>query len=331
MEKKTIISVVVVNILIGFIALLINFEEAKIESFFSILNSNQVRIYNQAGLTIKQMESIKAIEGVDQATFNNHDIFPTYSLSFDDDNKLVDVFGKTLETDNKYQQQLEFLAGSYLTAENQVIITESLANLLIENKVATSFENLIGVDLVENREIVGIYPDEITTSIEVSKADYPQVVGREYQVKLYFECENSFMTFNQGVEYDKQFAIDTYNMDYVAYKAGNLDKVKYNDDDSYSLNYKKSVANGAVGLIDPNTTEYGDIFNQYGIINVDGDREQVVTELTTLLPEAAIVTADTKAKEVVTEHAGWRNFILLAISLEILIVVPACYYGRKQQ
>lgn len=331
MQKKTIISVVVVNILIGFIALLINFEEAKIESFFSILNSNQIRIYNQAGLTIKQMESIKAIEGVDQATFNNHDIFPTYSLSFDDDNKLVDVFGKTLETDNKYQQQLEFLAGSYLTAENQVIITESLANLLIENKVATSFENLIGVDLVENREIVGIYPDEITTSIEVSKADYPQVVGREYQVQLYFECENSFMTFNQGVEYDKQFAIDTYNMEYVAYKAGNLDKVKYNDDDSYSLNYKKSVANGAVGLIDPNTTEYGDIFNQYATINVDGDREQVVTELTTLLPEAAIVTADTKAKEVVSEHAGWRNFILLAIGLELLIVVPACYYGRKQQ
>lgn len=333
MQKKVILSIITINVLIGSMFLVIMQKEAEAESFFNFLNSNQVRVYNPPGFKLDEMENVKKMDGVEKATFINREIFPSYYMSIDSGLKSLSIMGITIESDNKYQQELDYLAGSYLTDKNQVIIDKSLADELITGGFASSYENLIGEYIGDNQEIVGVYPNSIFYDLDNGyNWDSTKIVNDKYVAEQSLNFENSFMTFNTGEMYNKDQQISQYNDELVYFEEENSNKVVYKDDGyNYVVDYDKSVANGMEGLVDPDSDEYGDTFNQYLTINVDGEREQVVSNLKSLFPRAAVVTASTKVSEINNNRSEQINVVLMAVGLELIILVPVCYYGRRRK
>lgn len=333
MQKKVILSIITINVLIGSMFLLIMQKEAEAESFFNILNSNQVRVYNPPGFKLDEMENVKKMDGVEKATFTNREIFPSYYMYIDSGLKSLSIMGIMIESDNKYQQELDYLAGSYLTDKNQVIIDKSLADELITGGFASSYENLIGEYIGDKQEIVGVYPNSISYDLDTGyNWDSTKIVNGKYVAEKSMNFENSFMTFNTGEMYYKDQQISQYNDELVFFEYENSNKVVYKEDGyDYVVDYDKSVANGLEGLVDPDSDEYGDTFNQYLTINVDGDLEQVVSNLKSTFPRAAVVTASTKVSEINNNRSEQINVVLMAVGLELIILVPVCYYGRRRK
>lgn len=333
MQKKVIISVVTINLFIILMAFILMSDENKIESQMNNLNDNQIRIYNKVGITLDQMKTIKNIDGVETANFNNRNIFPTYTIT-KENNSMVSVTGMTIESDNEYQKNLDYIAGSYLTEKYQVVITKSLADELIAGGTAKDYNSLIGKEMVKGLKIVGVYPDPNYAQNKTEQ--YLEQIDRvddKYIVPTETYFTNSFMMFNAGHEYNQQDTINEYNNDVAyAYEAKTNDYDTYvKSDDGYDVDYNKSIANGAKNLIDPATSQYGKTFNQFATINTGDDRDAVVSSLKTIFPDAAIITADTKLGDISNTKLTWLRFIMYAISLELLILVPTIKNGKKQK
>lgn len=351
MQKKVIISIIAVNVFIALMAFMLIDYSNRIESQFGMLNDNQIRMYNKGGFTTDEMEAVKLLDGVKAVTFNNRNIFPTYSIS-DSNGSLLNVSGITLEENNRYQKNLDYLAGSYLTDLYQVVITQSLADRLIANGIADDYEQLIGKEMVKGLKIVGVVADLPITETRVVDQYYTYEQGSSEAIDSYnIELYNSFLLFNAGREYDQTTELNKYNLDiYYDYQGKNRaesekivdnynDSDPSNDGDSYSpiVNYEESVANGATSLIDPNSTAYGKTFNQFASIDTSGDRDQVATELSSIFPDAQIVTSDTTHKDISDQLIGdltnttitWIKFVIIAVGLELLILVPTLKNGKK--
>lgn len=333
MQKKIILSLITINLFVLAMAYVVVNYSSEVTSQFSTLNENQIRIYNPRGFTIEEMKAVKLLDGVTDVTFDNRNIFPYYNLYFDNGSSL-EISGISLEEDNQYQKSIDYLAGSYLTSKYQVIVTQSLADVLIENGFADDYQNLIGVDMVKGLEIVGVYRDLPSTKEWSNNRRYEQNADKTSFIKIQdITVTNGFMLFNRGAENDMTSQIINYNLD-VAYKYENKtkdwnryiyyfnDSDESNDEDIYQVNYEESVANGAKGLIDPETTAYGKVFNDYAFINTSDNRDTVVNQLAQIFPEAAIATSDTTFSSVQNPTFGWIKFILAVIMLESFIFIP---------
>lgn len=333
MQKKVIISVVAINVFIMLTVFVLMSDKDKIENQMNNLNDNQIRIYNEIGITLDQMEAIKNVDGVKNVTFNNRNIFPSYAITAEN-NSLVSITGMTIESDNEYQKKLDYIAGSYLTAKYQVVITKSLADELISEGIGSDYKSLIGKDLVNGLKIVGVYPDPNYAQIESTQyMEDTELVDNKYVVPTRKSFTNSFMLFNAGAPYDQLGPINIHN-DRIAYKyeADTQDYDTYVfDEERYDIDYKKSIANGAKNLIDPKTTEYGKTFNQFATINTGENRDAVVSSLKSILPDAAIVTSDTKLGDMINTKSMWLRVGLYAILLELLIIIPTIKNGKKRR
>lgn len=340
MQKKIILSLITINLFVLAMAYVIVNYSSEVTSQFSTLNQNQIRIYNPRGFTIEEMEAVKLLDNVTDVTFDNRNIFPHYILDFDNGSSL-EISGISIEEDNQYQKSVDYLAGSYLTSKYQVIITQSLADVLIETGLADDYQHLIGMDMVNGLEIVGVYPDMPSTKERSYNRIYEQTDDITGFIKRQdVSITNGFMLFNRGAENNKAAQIIDYNLN-VAYKyeAQNKDWDRYiynyndtdesNDEAEYQINYEESVANGAEGLIDPATTAYGKVFNDYAFINTDDNRDGVVEQLGQIFPEAAIVTSDTTFSSIQNPAYEWIKFGLVVIVLELFIFVPMFKNSKK--
>lgn len=335
MQKKVLISLIIVNLFVlALVVMVVNYQQA-INSQFDILNDNQIRIYNRDGFTTAEMKELEQSAGVDEVVFDNRNIFPQYSIDFPNNNYLS-VTGTSLEEDNQYQQQLDYLAGTYLTDVYQTIISQSLADYLIANTSATDYQQLIGSELVNGLEIVGVYPDLQTTEVLTSEQTWaPNQDGTGFSQQGKTWIENGFMLFNRGQAPEFDQAIASYNMQVAneydidgRYVYNYNDSDKTNDNDSPYVNYEQSVANGAEHLIDPETKAYGPKFNNFGFINAS-DRDQVVATLSAEFPEAAIVTNDTKITDFQSQSTSIIIFLSVVLIFELFIFVPIFKYSKK--
>lgn len=326
MQKKIILNIIVVNLFIAIMAWVGIDYSNRVSSEFATLNDNQIRVFNYKGFTLEQMKAIDLIDGVSQSIFDNRNIFPYYSIDVNED--MINARGISIEEDNQFQKQLEYIAGSYITDEYQVVITQSLADALIAGQIADDYQQLIDEELVTGLEIVGVTPDLKSTVAYNYTSNITEGDDRDspYTVRTHTNLSNGFLIFNRGKETEMEQEILNYN-DWVHMNSyGTDEEYKYvtardSEGNSYT-DYHASIENGASGLIDPETTEYGDVFNQFAFINVDGDRQQVVSQLQNLLPDAAIVTSDTKLNDFENTKLVWIPFIIVAIILEIFIFYP---------
>lgn len=330
MQKKIIISFIAVNMFILVFALLrIDFGQTVTTSL-SRLDDNQIRVYNKYGFTLEQMKQIEMMDGIDQVTFDNRNIFPRFEIELE--SILVNARGISIDEGNKTIRDLDYIAGTFPTEEYQVIVAQSLADVLVEGFELSNLDQLIGHEFVKGLTIVGVYEDTKDTTVEVVGEGYtPQDDGSFTKTRTY-TFENSFMLFNRGREIDKDYIVQQINEDISNqyYFNGQTDIVvsnfddsdSSNDDEEYFINYEESVANGAKGLIDPETKEYGDTINQYAFITVEDNRDQVVTELEEQYPDAGIVTSDSKYSDAVNSTQNWIKFIGAAVVLELLIFIP---------
>lgn len=332
MQKKVIISIVTVNVFLALMAFVLISDGNKIENQMNNLNDNQIRMYNKAGFTLEEMKAVKKLDGVDTATFNNRNIFPTYNF-LTENNSQITITGMTIEPDNEYQKNIDYIAGSYLTGKYQVVITKSLADELIAEGTAKDYNSLIGKDMVNGLKIVGVYPDPNYSQVAVNYVKDNRLVVSDYVEPYAKRFTNSFMLFNAGFTYKQQDAINEYN-NTVAYayenKTDDYDTYVHSDE-YYEVDYKKSIANGAKNLIDPNTSQYGKTFNQFVTLNTGDDRDAVVSSLKSIFPDAAVITADTKLGDIVDTKLTWLRFIMFAIPLELLILMPTIKNGKKRK
>lgn len=336
MKKKIILSLVIVNLLVAVTAFVGIRYSYYISGQTNFLNDNQIRMYNSKGFTLEQMSALEQMNGVDKAIFDNRNIKPSFTL--ESENGVISISGDSIEEDNQAQKDLDFIAGTYLTDIYQVIITQTLADVLIEQGLASDYQDLIGKDMVKGLEIVGVYPDnKISNFRYINYHVLPPTEGEtEYVESGDKEIDHGFMMFNRGKEYESELLIRDYNNNLAYnYEQKNYDKninspyvFTYNDSDPANddgptmVNYEESVANGAEGLIDPETKAYGDEFNQYGFITTSGDRDSLVAEISDFYPDAAIVTSDTKLNDIQGKTFAWIKFITFAIILEMFIFIP---------
>lgn len=326
MQKKLLISIVAVNLFIlSVIVLRMNYTSIYSEQL-ATLNQNQIRFYNETGLTETVMDAIEKSEGISQVEFDNQNLLPTYQIEGDDYG--IIVTGVSLEEDNVYQQQLDYIAGSYLTKPYQVVISQSLGDVLVTVQNLSDYQQLIGSDLVTGLEIVGVYKDtpSVVTEHQSTFYDFDQESDK-YIKNNNYNITNSFFLFNRGEEVSKDQVIYTYNQnvlhDYQRQEDFNTIVTNEEEDGSVSIDYEQSVENGAIGLIDPQTTDYGPNFNQYGFVETTaGNRDNVVSELQKLLPEAVIQTSDTVYSDVTDSSNSWFKIIITSVLLELLIFVP---------
>lgn len=340
MQKKVVISIIVVNIFVLAVIAMVMSYGNKIDSQYSVLNDDQIRIYNPRGFTIEEMKAVKLLDDTSEVIFDNRNIFPTYYLEFDYGSRLT-AKGISIEEDNLYQQKIDYLAGSYLTAKYQVIISQSIADILITNGYAKDYDGLIGTDFVEGLEIVGVYPNFDSTEKRVfQKQIIPSDTESGYREVVEERVENGFMLFNRGSENKMADEIMQYNInvafdyedetrDYERYIYNYNDSIESNDEAIYQVNYKESVANGAEGLIDPQTKVYGKKFNDYAFINTKQNRDQVVAKLAELFPEAVIITNDSKLFDAINQTRAILWFVMWLLIFEGFIFVPMNKNGKK--
>lgn len=344
MQKKVIISIITINLFIVIIGLTISTQINKAEGVLSILNPNQIRVYNQKGITTDQMSKIEKLEGIETVDFINREIFQ-YTYTYISSRAVADeqsggeersTTGLTIEKDNVFQQKLNYLAGSYLTGKGQMIIDQQFADVLKAAYGLENYDQLIG-HKVEKKEIVGVYSKQsiadVTTTCDYT---YMNVDNSRYIPRCFININNGFLTFDLGEKKEQKYEINQANT-MIAYnyeqETRDFDYFIYTGDEygNEVVDYYTSNKRGVdEGIVDPESKEYGPTFNQYATINTGENREQVVSELKTLLPEAAIVTADTKISDIQNNTSSIIQFILIAISLELLIVVPTIRNGKKK-
>lgn len=338
MRKIVIFSIVLINILVLTIASVSIKYQANINSSLSRLNDNQIRVYNPGGFKQSEMDQTSEIEGIEDVYFDNRNLFPTFII--EEGYTKFDARGISIEEDNVYQQNLNYIAGDELTDEYQVIITQSLADHLIALRGLVDYQSLIGTEFVKGLTIVGVYPDSDDFYMSEGDLSY-QVDGNTIvsnKVNHYF---NSFMLFNDGAELDFTKAINQYNLKVQSnYEDNNkyeivvnnyTDQDPSNDDDTLTVNYEESIENGAEGLIDPESDEYGQTFNQYAFINTEEtNRDIVVEQLYNMYPDAVIQTNDTKYSDIKNTGLFYVTFILIAVILEALILVPIIKNGKQR-
>ncbi len=337
MQKKIILSLIAVNLyVLVFAGLRIDYGQ-QVTANVSRLDDNQIRMYNKLGFTLEQMEQLEKVDGIDQIVFDNRNIFPRFEIEFD--TALVSARGISIEEDNKAIRDLDYVAGTFPTEEYQVIVAQSLADILLEGFELDDIDKLIGHEFVKGLTIVGVYKDTKDTSIEEFDTSFIQEEDKSFKEVKNYNLQNSFMFFNRGTEISKDEIIRSINTDVMwDYESNGQydiivdtlnDNDPNNDQEPFSVNYEESVANGAKGLIDPETKVYGDTINQYAFINTSNDRDKVVTSLQKQFPDAAIITSDTKYNDIINTIPNWFKFILAAIVLELLIFVPAIRKGKN--
>lgn len=338
MKRIVIFSIVLVNVLVLIIASVSIKYQVNINSSLSRLNDNQIRVYNPSGFKQSEMEQAHQVEGIEDIYFDNRNLFPTFLI--EEGNTKFDARGISIEEDNLYQQNLNYIAGGKLTDEYQVIIAKSLADKLVALRGLNDYQSLIGTEFVKGLTIVGVYPDtkdfnerEETLQYRVDKDTIVPIKSSSFI--------NSFMLFNRGAELDSTTAINHYNLmiqssyednDQYGIVVNNYtDQDPSNDDATLTVNYEESMENGAEGLIDPKSEEYGQTFNQYAFINTDeADRDNVVEQLYSMYPDAIILTSDTKYSDIKNTELFYIIFILIAVTLESLILIPIIKNGKQR-
>lgn len=338
MKRIVIFSIVLVNVLVLIIASVSIKYQVNINSSLSRLNDNQIRVYNPSGFKQSEMEQAHQVEGIEDIYFDNRNLFPTFLI--EEGNTKFDARGISIEEDNLYQQNLNYIAGGKLTDEYQVIIAKSLADKLVALRGLNDYQSLIGTEFVKGLTIVGVYPDtkdfnerEETLQYRVDKDTIVPIKSSSFI--------NSFMLFNRGAELDSTTAINHYNLmiqssyednDQYGIVVNNYtDQDPSNDDATLTVNYEESMENGAEGLIDPKSEEYGQTFNQYAFINTDeADRDNVVEQLYSMYPDAIILTSDTKYSDIKNTELFYIIFILIAVTLEALILIPIIKNGKQR-
>lgn len=354
MQKKSLISILVLAAL--YITVFTNMKEteAKYTDQLEYLNDNHIKVYNEYGFKTTEQEIIKEIPGVDNAEFSNvptivHYFIGKYTPSYNTMD--YNVYGFSIPEDSKYQKELDFIDGTYLTDTDQVIITDTLAKGIAEF-YGTDIGNLIGSTFGNDLEIVGIYKDSD------KDGSFTQIFpGSDFgeENDVYY---NSFYTFNTQQQIPSELAINTVNDSLRSkldmYEAEKLRTVcSPGTDEEYIqvsnetyylwadyylfssgcfIDYDASVAAGISGLIDPNTTEYGEQFNQYLLLSVDEQRRDVIVEeIEKMFPNAAVVTNDTKYTDFkeLNENKGIMIGSLVVITL--LILAPQIELKKRKK
>lgn len=339
MQKKIIFSFIVLNVFVlTIIGIRLSYSN-QINEQLQSLNDNQIRMYNPRGFTTTEMDAVSKLDNISDAVFDDRNIFPRYHLEAN--NFTLSIGGISVEENNQYQKELEYIAGSYLTDPYQVVITQSVADELINIRKLDSYDSLINTDLVDGLEIVGIYKDNSSVYKYLNFKDYEfDADTQSYITNPQETYENSFYIFNRGEEYDKDELIQRYNVevmwdyqssgDYNTVVDNMNDSDNTNDEGETTVNYEESVANGAKGLIDPNTDAYGDKFNQFAFIETNQDsKEQVVSKLQEMFPEAAVQTNQTTYSQLTNSMSNWLKLIIGIIILEIAVFVPMLRNSKK--
>lgn len=316
---------------------------------FEYLNDNQIRVYNLYGFKTEEQQAITNIQGVTKAEFSNTPVLAHYYLSGEEDVKsgyLRDAYGFVIPQDSQYQKELEFIEGTYLTDTNQVIISEQLAEGITKYSDVPR-NQVLGSNFGHNLTIVGIYKDDDLDGYFVKNyvGSAPEFDEVQY--------DKSFYTFNMQQQLSKDLVINTINYDSEMYdyekfvtdcgpnkvnesQITNEDYFLYSDYYLYTsgcmVDYEASIAKGAEGLIDPNTTEYGEQFNQYLLLTVDEQsKESIISELETMLPNAGIVTKNTQYSDFKNVNENKRLMVVSMIVIVVMIFVPRIELKKRKK
>ncbi len=342
MKKLIIICILFVNI---FVLIFLKGDIKYIDNMqtqIEILNENEIRMYNKGSYKLSEVAAIDAFPEIEEITYKNFSNYRFFTI--ENKNLSVDASGLIVDSNNQFQKELTYLSGTNLKESDEVVISQVLADVLIDEGYVDDYQSLIGKKISDDLEIVGIYEN-------INLASYPDIFSyMEYDPNSKEPAEqitniyisNSFLTFNNELPDSSMYTIDDYNREvqYEYNRKGQYDVVvdNYNDSDETNddvfptVNYEESVANGAEGLIDPNSKEYGDSFNQFVTIYTKdkSNNEQVVTTLQKMFPNAVIITKDTKYSEIIDAQNKWTVLLIIVGILEAFIFIPMIRNERSK-
>ncbi len=320
MKIYKIISIIAINIL-GVILLvsLITFERNNSLVFQNIAQDG-IQLISDSGITKSEQEQILDIDGVTKvmySTVHNNLMIQIGNV----DNILVSSGGTMISDFTTNSEQLELVDGRMPSKFGEIIVSQSLSDVLIANDFIT---NPVGdkINTGEIYTIVGVYADTPISSVEESIYD-----SGDKQVISYWS-DKGFMIYGDLTDtknVKQEDALSNLNGK-IIYETDQSDKVLYSEYDPDTetggeLLYDQSVANGALGIYDEESTGYGDVFNMQAFIKVDsGERDQVEERLKEIFPYSTIVDSDTKYDDVIKYNYKYIIVVGGVLIINLLII-----------
>lgn len=319
MKKYNIIAIsMLVSICFLYLGFFVIYEYAQ-SAKFKYLSDDTLVVVNSTAFKQSEKEKISSIDGIDQVKF-----FSKLSRSLksigNSDNVIVQFEVTEIPRELIGYIDIELTSGEMATADNQLLISQTLADTLVANDFID--QSVVGQKININGvyTIVGTYNDprglsktKIVEDDEIAENGQPlnyeiilngAAIGFEYKP---LDVSSGISNFNQSQIYSRN------NLENETLQE-NLVEV-YND-------YDMLVAAGATGLINPDSN-YGESFDTLGFVKLhdNADRDYVIDQIITQDDEVIVLSNDSSLYQY--EKTGLKFTMLVLTS--ILIVLVYCF------
>lgn len=320
MKKRNVVSVAIVILICASYLGSYGFYLINQGTTFNYLAPDVVLVANSKGLSLAQKTEIEQVDGIKEVEYFSSQLSDFKRIG-NKDNEVIWFDTLNIPISIIDYLQIELVAGSELAANNQLLVCETLAKLLVDYHFIDS--SVVGQKLKLDKvyTIVGVYPDPKLLRVEESVDTITKTPSSK-------PLQNISVTNGGaiGVEYSPTLvdsAIANYNISVANTKANMANEQVANalaqDVDQLNDDYDALTTLGVTGLIDP-ATDYGQQFDQFALLKLDdaANQKQVVSDLDALQQDSVVITS--KSKFYKYEQASLKLGLVGLLSVLIVLV-----------
>lgn len=322
MKKSKIVTVIISIILVSSLLVKFPIYSKQQSDRYNQLADNTLLVTNGTGFTNKQKQQIMEIEGVTDNLYLT-DYTNQYQMIGNAQNKKIRIVIEQLPVALQNYLDISLISGTKMDGPNQILLSQSLADILVENKFIS--EDIIGDKLNMDHvyTIKGVYADpqnmrisrseeeEVNEDNQIAKSVSAIDVGGTAAITSNYTP----ITVDEGLEYYNFNVInndenrENYNLQNVVSQGGH--------------NYQQWQDLGAVGLLMPSLS-YGTTFDTFGLIKVEdeADIESVTEQIQSIIPDGAVVTNKSSGFDI---NNNWQHYLVqvgLGIILLLVLILP---------
>ncbi len=277
--KNKILMIISLTFLVSTFIIVTNisfFKQDVVEQKAEAVNENVIVLdKNSLSFTLKEKEKLSSLDGIKNIDFTKSsneatvDILETNNGQGNDEEKYAFTEVVTLNDFENDYDNFEYVAGGKIKSENGAVISDLLANELLEFKAYSdckTIDDLIGKTLktdqieelsFEDLKIDGIYK----TDHEVEKVQKTKSFYENMFTQINFSSPQIYTNQKPIYESDIEESIIQYNYN-ILFNEENYNTYISNDyqepvDKNGDFDYDLAIKQGYKGLIDPDTDVYG--------------------------------------------------------------------------